>query len=418
VVGVASLAIPTYRRRLLRDWRLWGAAKLLALVLIAPWFAYGAYRFGAGFWGTIFGIHVYERLIGATGLDPTHVHPWNFYFTQLYDNLGRYDTWPLALAGGILLVVETIRRRWREGVVLLLWFALPLGVISIGTSKLYHYVYPFLPPLALAGGYLLAFLWLHLHPLVRRLVAGIDERATTWVPRVMAAARRPVPRRLLLTIAAAAVAIVAWTMVRGPIHVRLSNGVVLKSSGFFRPWIVAVVCGILAGKSRQVGRFLGASLLVLFLSPVAEYRVMIERLAVEKHPLRTARNCLERVRSESAGATPGRAVYVAGPASAFGHGHFYYFRALSAWVPPADWVSTPTPADDTLSTYLYDPSGQRPVLLEDVLYTSFKNRLASGAVPSAPESRPEPGMVRLDDALLLLPGPYAACGARAPSRNR
>ena len=45
-----------------------------------------------------------------------------------------------------------------KGAVVLLWATLPLALISVGTSKLYHYAYPFLPPLALAAGYLVALL--------------------------------------------------------------------------------------------------------------------------------------------------------------------------------------------------------------------------------------------------------------------
>ena len=33
---------------------------------------------------------------------------------------------------------------------------MPIALISLGSSKLYHYAYPFLPPLTLAAGYLVA----------------------------------------------------------------------------------------------------------------------------------------------------------------------------------------------------------------------------------------------------------------------
>ena len=53
-----------------------------------------------------------------------------------------------------MLLEETIRRRWVEGGAVLIWLVLPLATISAGTSKIYHYAYPYLPPAALAGGYL------------------------------------------------------------------------------------------------------------------------------------------------------------------------------------------------------------------------------------------------------------------------
>ena len=60
-------------------------------------------------------------------------------------------------------LTHTVRRRWVEGAVILLWFAVPIIAISMGTSKLYHYAYPFLPPVALAGGYAIAVIagWLY-----------------------------------------------------------------------------------------------------------------------------------------------------------------------------------------------------------------------------------------------------------------
>ena len=40
-----------------------------------------------------------------------------------------------------------------EKTAILSWLVIPLALMSIGTSKLHHYVYPFLPPLALAMGF-------------------------------------------------------------------------------------------------------------------------------------------------------------------------------------------------------------------------------------------------------------------------
>ena len=109
----------------------------------------------------MFGQHVYQRLTGA--LDPAHLQPWSFYFTPIWAELRTAGTLLLTSAGALLMLAHTVRRRWVEGAVVLLWFVVPIGVISMGTSKLYHYAYPFLPPLALAGGYAVALgaNWLH-----------------------------------------------------------------------------------------------------------------------------------------------------------------------------------------------------------------------------------------------------------------
>ena len=74
----------------------------------------------------------------------------------------------------------------------MLWFVIPMAAISAGTGKLFHYSYPFLAPLALAGGWLVAFIaarfyrWLA-SPLtaftrraIRRCPAGSHQRGARW----------------------------------------------------------------------------------------------------------------------------------------------------------------------------------------------------------------------------------------------
>ena len=98
-------------------------------------------------------------------LDPTHLQPWHFYWTSLWARLhDAHITW-LAVAGVVTLAVQTVLRRSVDGAIVLLWLFLPLGLISLGTSKLYHYAYPFLPPVGLAIGYLCGLL-LALGPVV------------------------------------------------------------------------------------------------------------------------------------------------------------------------------------------------------------------------------------------------------------
>jgi 4-amino-4-deoxy-L-arabinose transferase-like glycosyltransferase len=162
VLGLASLLVGRYRMRLARDWRVWLGVSLLALALIAPWFVYSTVVFGREFWRVIVGAHVYTRFTAS--LDPAHLHPWNHYFVQLIDGLRRSGALWMVGIGAVLFVVETIRRRRADGLVVMLWFAVPIALISLGTSKLYHYAYPFLPPVALAGGFLIAFLWETVRP--------------------------------------------------------------------------------------------------------------------------------------------------------------------------------------------------------------------------------------------------------------
>ena len=75
-------------------------------------------------------------------------------------------------AGLVVLLVQTVRRRWFEGAVVLPVGASRSSLISFGTSKLYHYAYPFLPPLALAAGYLVALVWMLAPVQVRKILAA------------------------------------------------------------------------------------------------------------------------------------------------------------------------------------------------------------------------------------------------------
>jgi 4-amino-4-deoxy-L-arabinose transferase-like glycosyltransferase len=413
VLGVASLAIPAYRSRLISDWRIWSMAIFVALALITPWFAFAHYTFGADFWEVIFSQQIYTRL--TAGLDPTHLHSTGYYLSELYRNLTVSHIWWLTAAGGVLFVVDTVRRRSAEGLVVLLWFVLPIAVMSVSSSKIYHYAYPILPPLALAGGYLLAFCWLHLQPLVSRFVSDTDkwdqDEVRPWTRRLLTIRRRPVLRLFFLAISTAAAAIIVWTLVVGPVRIVVDHTVVFKNGSVLRPWLIAVTFGVLAGHPRQAALLLGVPVLMLWMLPLPTYRDYLHRFRVETtHPMQSARDCIGFVRTATAPAW--QTLYVAGPDSAFGHGHYYYFRP---------WEQTRAPADETLSKYLYDPEEQRPVLIAESWYESFKRGVAAGAIPSVPEGGASPGVLKLDDALLLLPGPYAVCDptsdfARGPER--
>ena len=60
----------------------------------------------------------------------------------------------LAVRGAALLLVNTcFASRRLDKLVIVYWFVIPVALISVGTSKLHHYLYPFLPPLALAAGF-------------------------------------------------------------------------------------------------------------------------------------------------------------------------------------------------------------------------------------------------------------------------
>ena len=96
-LGVAALALPATRQRLKEDVIPWLGMALLVVALAAPWFVYQYMREGAGFWRVILKEHVYTRFTSA--LDPAHVHPWDFYFRAVFNELQHTGTLWLTLAG-------------------------------------------------------------------------------------------------------------------------------------------------------------------------------------------------------------------------------------------------------------------------------------------------------------------------------
>ena len=48
-------------------------------------------------------------------LDPAHVHPWNYYFTNMYDRFADSGSHVAVLVGLVALLIQTVRRRWPEG---------------------------------------------------------------------------------------------------------------------------------------------------------------------------------------------------------------------------------------------------------------------------------------------------------------
>ena len=85
-----------------RSWRSYRSS------LIAPWFVYQYRLEGAGLFRVMFGEHVYARFTAS--LDPGHLHPWSFYYVTMFRQLGYSGTAWLAVAGGLVLLVNTVRR--------------------------------------------------------------------------------------------------------------------------------------------------------------------------------------------------------------------------------------------------------------------------------------------------------------------
>ncbi|MGE4055481.1 MAG: ArnT family glycosyltransferase, partial [Vicinamibacterales bacterium] len=81
VLFLASIAAPAWRRRLIASWKTWLGVACLATALILPWFVWAYLEYGAFLWEMMLGAHVVTRF--TSYLDPAHVQPWYFYFSQI-----------------------------------------------------------------------------------------------------------------------------------------------------------------------------------------------------------------------------------------------------------------------------------------------------------------------------------------------
>lgn len=413
VLASAVAIAGAWRRELVRGWRDWLAAGAVAAVLIAPWFVYAHVTFGATFWHVLFGEHVFKRM--TVSIDPAHLHPWNHYLVLLYGTLRDSGTLAMAAAGALLLLVRLIRRPRGEEALILTWFALPMFLISSSPSKIYHYAYPFLPPVAVAAGLVPALLWRSIHP---RAVAAAD-RLRRWTPleHLPFAVGRGAAAYVLLAAAAGALVLGFLAAAGIPVRWRISPGLVLRNDHVLRPWIVALVLATLAGRpSAALGVFV--PLVIVAILPIGAYRAMLARLPIEAHPQRDARDCVLRVPRE--GHPPG--AYVQIMEGSFLHSYYYYFRRLGKW----DWARQPD--DAGLYANIWGPD-YRPVLVNDLRYSEFRTHLRvadehqlaqlarAAGVPAGTVNGAVAGisapMVRLRDVLLILPGRYSVCSTDA-----
>jgi 4-amino-4-deoxy-L-arabinose transferase-like glycosyltransferase len=400
ILGVVTLIDSSARRRLRADIQPLLVGALVCLVSASPWFIYQHLKEGAGFWHVLVGQHVYQRF--TEYLDPGHVQPWHFYFTILMTELQQYHIAWLAVVGGLLLIVQTVRLRRLDMVLTIVWFVLPVALMSLGTSKLHHYLYPFLPPVALAIGYAPAWL---VHSSRQYLDAAIEA-----IQRRLAEVRwwSAGMRHALLILAASSVIVAVATLVFGPVDWKIGDVQLFRNSHVARPLAIGMVLFTLAGRGVLASRVLWPAALLVAILPANAYEDVIAHVRAERHPVRTISDCLLRVRSQElqAGRTaPG--VYAIGEESWFLHSYFYYLRHVGGWERSS--TLDPHAAADALFT----PGRQRPVLMTDQSYGTLKS-LHGNALQSVP-------VLPLPRVLLLAPGPYAACGpkvAALPSADR
>ncbi|HVQ41723.1 MAG TPA: glycosyltransferase family 39 protein [Vicinamibacterales bacterium] len=398
--------------RVKRDWPMFVLAALLALLLIAPWFVYQYMHTGPPFIAKIFGEHVMKRFTAY--LDPAHLHPWNYYFIEIWKQLGRAGVRTICVAGALLLLWRAVRERSTAAVVVILWFGLPLGVISTTTSKLVHYAYPFLPPIALAGGIATAWIATQLYRILERPIdafAGVRRRLLGRVADVHA-------WQVAATVAglgALVLSAVTFGFERLSLHL---GAFVARNSSAARPALTGAAV-LLLGAPAAIVRALAVLAILLLVLPVKAYHENAMRTSVSASPYRDIRDCLAPIVANEVAhgkAAPGMWI----EAREISHMPFYYFRGLGPW------QHRSVASNQTVVMHLVVPERYRPVILSEERYGEVLRWLANDreaalgrasvlsgvdvATLNATFDRAVLGITPIQNLLLVMPGPYASCG--------
>jgi 4-amino-4-deoxy-L-arabinose transferase-like glycosyltransferase len=386
-LSAAALSIRETRLRLRQDWVAWLGAALLVVVLAAPWFVYEYKREGEGFWRVILKEHVYTRF--TTALDPSHVQPWDYYYRTVFNELQHMGMLWLVGVGAVLLCAAAFKRTPVLAVTIIAWFAVPLALMSLGTSKLHHYAYPFLPPLALAAGYAPAWLLREARGRVDAVMQAVQERLTA--PRRWSAA----VRNTCAIIACLALVLAVLTFVLGGVTWKVGGVIIFRNGHIARPLLIALILGTLAGRGVFAARLILPVAVLLLLLPANAFEDTWRQTRTYNQPLHVARDCLMRVHDAEiqAGRRP-LSLYAVGEHRWFLHSYYYYLRHLG-------WDRAVSLDAAAVQDGLFVQGRQRPVLLGESDYRAFKAQHLSEVqvVPALP----------LRESLLLMPGPYAPC---------
>jgi len=420
VIGLAALMVIDWRRRLWTDrWR-WLAGASVAAALIAPWFVVEHFRYGEAFWQVIFGRHVYERMLES--LDPGHVQPWSYYLTELAREMQIADSRAWLLVGVSVWIGATLRRRWSGGLLVLIWFFLPVGLISLSISKIFHYAFPFLPAAALMAAYPLSLLV----RMVRGVPTGFARLDTLaawpsrrgWPDSLRRFFEKRGVRTVLFLITVAASAAGLATLLMGPIEITAFGTKLFSNSSVVRPLLIAALCALPLISARHGVMVPGLALILVFF-PLQRYEVTIERALTIDGPMRAVRDCAldKYARIETGEPRTGSRLYVhLPPGIGLTHNYYYYFRKLDVWERPAALD------DQHLYSRLFTRGEQAPTIILEPDYLGFLDRIDS-LEPSDTQRVLPPtlmlgvGYDGMTEALILLPGPFAECAEAGVRRG-
>jgi 4-amino-4-deoxy-L-arabinose transferase-like glycosyltransferase len=412
ILGMSLLLRPGGCRMVRQRWREWAGPLGLALGLIAPWFVYQSVQPEGGrlFWEILIGVHVYQRLAGV--LDPNHLAPWYYYLTATWRELGPWPTQLLVHAGiGCLVYLAVGRRagasalpdlqadeqqrtagpergessRWLARVVLL-WWLLPYAAMSLGTSKLLHYAYPFLAPLALGGGLACA---LALQATGSRASTSPLARLRHRLRARLTWADGPRAQALLLAAGVLLWGLSLWTAVQGPVLVEIGDVRVFRNGSVARPIVFGMLCIGLTRRGRRMGISAAMAALLLLL-PVDRYVENVRRVFTVAHPLRAIRDCAVDVQQASP-ELPRGTLWASG--DLLHHSYYYYMRHAG------EWIVVDPPSNEQALAEALGLERPMPVFVTAAQYAGLARGRDSG-----------PRAVFVEPAVVaLLPGPFETC---------
>lgn len=389
--------------------RTWIGPALLVVALCAPWFVAAYLHHGRLLWNVMLGAHVYTRFTAS--LDPAHLAPWTAYIEWMWGDFVQAGTAWIVAAGLLLLLVRAWTGRPPLARLFILWFAVPIALMSIGTSKLPHYAFPFLPPLAIAAGYLVATLV----AMITGPIGAFDFRRLRSAMSTEGYLSRPfaIVRGALVVAAAIALAVAVWTALDGRMMWNLGAGHRFSNTSIERPLVLgAFLLWLGAAPLTTLHTWVVVPVMVLLIAPA--YEGVVDRLRQPNHPLQTLRACALEIQRTSSEA--GRSVYNAAH-TGVSHPYFYYLRSLGPW------TFAEAPEAEEVRRRLLNPEEQSPVVV---------SRAGFGALMVALGPRdqrtPEVSRASLDDepidsrqttvtgvtdrdghVIVVLPGPYQAC---------
>lgn len=155
ILGFFPLVVTVLFLLLTRQWRMLIAPSflggtLLALATGCSWYLHETLAFGSSF----LQVH-FQWLIFQRGFTDTP-QAWQEHLSYLKDILTYYWPWLPLLVVGIAQLAINIRRGSPPAMVLLLWFLVPIAVMSVMNARVLWYIMPVFPAAAVIGGSTLA----------------------------------------------------------------------------------------------------------------------------------------------------------------------------------------------------------------------------------------------------------------------